>query len=92
MYLYKNFALLNLANGKDKIPKITSKWELSNNVFRFSFSIKYKPIKQPIRSMKAPKLVNNVAADFSPASSIIKFEYTKKMSIPYFFIILYRKY
>lgn len=57
--------------------------ELNSSVFLFIFSIKNKPITQPIRSKSAPNVVNNVEIDFSPASFIIKFEYTRKISIPF---------
>jgi len=53
---------------------MTSIWELNNKVFLLNFSIKYNPIKQPIKSIKAPILVNKVDTELSPASEIIKFE------------------
>lgn len=89
IYLYKYLEFIYAQVGKDKQPIITSACELNSNVFLLNFSIKYKPIKHPIKSIKAPILVNNVDTELSPASEIIKFEYTKKISIPIFLLFFY---
>lgn len=68
IYLYKYIALHILQDGNERRPRITKKCEPNNSYFLFIFSIKYKPTKHPIRSINAPKLVNIVATDFSPAS------------------------